>query len=704
MEMKTEITLTMEKTTNTPGSTAQAPVKPHTLDVADIVILTVYLVFVLAVGLWSMYRTKRNTVKGYFLAGRNMVWWPIGASLFASNVGSGHFIGLAGTGAASGIAVSAYEFNGMIIVILLAWCFLPIYIAAEVTTMPEYLRKRFGGQRIRLFIAILYLFIYIFTKISVDIYAGAVFIQQALRWDLYIAVIGLLAITTLYTVGGGLAAVIYTDALQTVIMLIGALVLMGFAFVKVDGYSGLQELYFHAIPSVRDLNTTCGLPRNDAFHIFRDPVTSDFPWPGVLIGMTIPSIWYWCTDQVIVQRSLSAKNLLHAKGGSLLAVYLKTLPVFIMVLPGMISRVLFTDEVACADADTCQRICGNKVGCSDIAYPKLVMELLPGGLRGLMMSVMIAALMSSLTSIFNSASTLFTIDIWHHIRPQSTEWELMIVGRVFVLVLVVLSVLWIPLVQMSQGGQLFQYIQSISSYLQPPVAIVFMTGCFWKRTNEMGAFWGLLTGILVGCTRMALDFIYPEPVCGQPDNRPLVTKYVHYLHFSIILSVFTLIVVVIISLSTKPPDLERISRLTWFTRFERTDSVVKQLDEAAPEMDSTTKQPEESKQHREDISNTGSITVSKDQPDDGEVYLEEDSSVSNASLSEDESVKKRSKLISFLLWFCGMDKKEETVNSPTSEALDNTNRFIENRHIRNFVNANLIVCLSAAVFLYGFFA
>ncbi|XP_060696971.1 sodium/myo-inositol cotransporter 2 [Hemiscyllium ocellatum] len=651
-----------------------------------------------------MYRTKRNTVKGYFLAGKNMVWWPIGASLFASNVGSGHFIGLAGTGAASGIAVSAYEFNGMIIVILLAWCFLPIYIAAEVTTMPEYLRKRFGGQRIRLFIAILYLFIYIFTKISVDIYAGAVFIQQALRWDLYIAVIGLLAITTLYTVGGGLAAVIYTDALQTVIMLIGALVLMGFAFVKVDGYSGLQELYFHAIPSIRDLNTTCGLPRNDAFHIFRDPVTSDFPWPGVLIGMTIPSIWYWCTDQVIVQRSLSAKNLLHAKGGSLLAVYLKILPVFIMVLPGMISRVLFPDEVACADADTCQRICGNKVGCSDIAYPKLVMELLPGGLRGLMMSVVIAALMSSLTSIFNSASTLFTIDIWHHIRPQSTEWELMIVGRVFVLVLVVLSVLWIPLVQMSQGGQLFQYIQSISSYLQPPVAVVFMTGCFWKRTNEMGAFWGLLTGILVGCTRMALDFIYPEPLCDQPDNRPLVTKYVHYLHFSIILSVFTLIVVVIISLSTKPPDLERISRLTWFTRFERTDSVVKQLDEAAPEMDSTTKQPEESKQHREDISNTGSITVSKDQLDDGEVHLEEDSSVSNASLSENISMKKRSKLISFLLWFCGMDKKEETVNSPTNEALDNTNVLHENPHMRNFVNANLIVCLSAAVFLYGFFA
>ncbi|XP_078415397.1 sodium/myo-inositol cotransporter 2-like [Cetorhinus maximus] len=633
-----------------------------------------------------------------------MVWWPIGASLFASNVGSGHFIGLAGTGAASGIAVSAYEFNGMFILILLAWFFLPIYIAAEVTTMPEYLLKRFGGQRIRLFIATLYLFIYIFTKISVDIYAGAVFIQQALRWDLYIAVIGLLAITTLYTVGGGLAAVIYTDALQTVIMLTGALILMGYAFIKVEGYSGLQELYFHAIPSIRDLNTTCGLPRNDAFHIFRNPATSDFPWPGVLIGMTIPSIWYWCTDQVIVQRSLSAKTLLHAKGGSLFAVYLKILPVFIMVLPGMISRVLFTDEVACADADTCRRICGNQIGCSDIAYPKLVMELLPGGLRGLMMSVMIAALMSSLTSIFNSASTLFTMDIWHHIRPHCSEWELMLVGRVFVLVLVVLSVLWIPLVQMSQGGQLFQYIQSISSYLQPPVAVVFMAGCFWKRTNEMGAFWGLFTGILVGCIRMALDFIYPEPLCGQPDDRPLVTKYVHYLYFSIILSVFTLIVVVIISLSTKPPDPERISRMTWFTRFERNNSVVGQAEEATHKIDSTMRQPEGDKLHQEEISNANNVTLSTDQPEDGEVHLEEVSNMSNSSLSVVESVKKRSKLITFVLWFCGMDKKEDTASAPTSNVLANNHLFSEEGHMHNFVNANLIVCLSAAVFLYAYFS
>ncbi|XP_072917169.1 sodium/myo-inositol cotransporter 2-like isoform X3 [Hemitrygon akajei] len=568
-----------------PGS---ALPEDKTLDVADIVVLVLYLLFVLAVGLWSMYRTKRNTVKGYFLAGKDMVWWPIGASLFASNVGSGHFIGLAGTGSASGIAVSAYEFNAMFILILLAWFFLPIYIAAEVNTMPEYLRKRFGGQRIRLFIAILYLFIYIFTKISVDIYAGAVFIQQALHWDLYIAVIGLLLITTLYTVGGGLAAVIYTDALQTVIMLIGALILMGY------------------------------------------------------------------------------------------------------------------DDVACADADTCQRICGNPIGCSDIAYPKLVMELLPGGLRGLMMSVMVAALMSSLTSIFNSASTLFTMDIWHHIRPHCSEWELMVVGRIFVLVLVVLSILWIPLVQISQGGQLFMYIQSISSNLQPPVAVIFMAGCFWRRANEMGAFWGLLLGILVGCCRMILDFIYPEPMCGQPDKRPLITKHVHYLHFSILLTVFTLITVVVISLCTAPPEPDKISRLTWFTRFDVTNSEASQSETVAPSLGE--KQSEGDNKNHEGISKRNQFTLSIEQCEEFKVDSEEITNMCHVSNSAGESEKQRSKLVSFLLWFCGMDKREEAESPAPTETPDHPQLHTEDSQKHYLINTSLIVCLSAAVFLYAYFA
>uniref|UniRef100_A0A8D2PD18 Sodium/myo-inositol cotransporter 2 n=1 Tax=Zosterops lateralis melanops TaxID=1220523 RepID=A0A8D2PD18_ZOSLA len=518
----------------------------QTLEPLDITVLVLYFLFVLAVGLWSMWKTQRSTVKGYFLAGGQMVWWPVGASLFASNVGSGHFIGLAGSGAASGIAATAYEWN------------VSEAPSAGVTTMPEYLRRRFGGKRIQIFLAVLYLFIYIFTKISVDMYAGALFIQQALHWDLYIAVAGLLAITAVYTVSGGLAAVIYTDALQTLIMLVGAVSLMAFSFIEVGGLEGLQAKYFDAIPSIRKENTSCGLPRKDAFHIFRDPVNSDLPWPGVLVGMTIPSLWYWCTDQVIVQRSLAAKNLSHAKGGSLMTSYLKILPLFMMVMPGMISRVLFPDLVACADPDICQKICGNPSGCSDIAYPKLVLELLPVGLRGLMMSVMIAALMSSLTSIFNSSSTIFTMDLWKHFRPRCSEWELMIVGRVFVLLLTVVSILWIPLVQAGQGGQLFIYIQSISSYLQPPVAMVFILGCFWKRANEKGAFWGLVVGLLLGVVRLVLDFIYPEPRCGEPDGRPAVVKYMHYLYFSMVLAAISTLTVLVVSLATEPPGPEMV--------------------------------------------------------------------------------------------------------------------------------------------------
>ncbi|XP_026859129.2 sodium/myo-inositol cotransporter 2 isoform X2 [Electrophorus electricus] len=657
-----------------PAPTKEDSQGPKSLPAADIAVLVVYFLLILAVGLWSMWKTKRSTVNGYFLAGKNMTWWPVGTSLFASNVGSGHFIGLAGSGAAAGIGPVAYEWNGMLMVLVLGWFFLPIYIASGVTTMPEYLQRRFGGKRIQIFIAILYLFIYIFTKISVDMYAGAVFIQQALGWDIYLAVVLLLVITAFYTVAGGLAAVIYTDAAQTLVMLMGALTLMGF---KVGGWQAVFDRYSSAIPSIRPPNTTCGIPREDAFHLFRDPLTSDLPWPGVLLGMSIPSMWYWCSDQVIVQRSLAAKNLLHAKGGSLLAAYLKVLPFFMMLLPGMISRILYPDEVACADPEACKKVCGNSVGCSDIAYAKLVMELLPSGLRGLMMAVLLAALMSSLTSIFNSSSTLFTMDLWRHMR-RASEWELMIVGRVFVLVLVVVSVLWIPLVQASQGGQLFIYIQSISIYLQPPVSVVFLMGCFWKRTNEKGAFWGLVLGLLVGLVRMILDFIYPVPQCYETDSRPDVIKYVHYLYFSIILSLFTLTVVVCISLTAEKPTEEQISRLTWFTRLD------------------PVQRSEADKEAAFHIPDPGTHETEK-----SSVNIEE---CPKDSSSINQNGKTPSKLKNILLWLCGMKQESGGENAPPSLPDTVVCSLEEDPRLRHVVNGNLIVCLSVAVFLIAYWA
>ncbi|KAH0626362.1 hypothetical protein JD844_001304 [Phrynosoma platyrhinos] len=359
---------------------------------ADIAVICCYFLAVIGVGLW------------------------IGASLFASNIGSGHFVGLAGTGAANGLAVAGFEWN--------------------VITMPQYLKKRFGGQRIRLYLSILSLFMYIFTKISVDMFSGAVFIQQALGWNIYVAVIALLIITTIYTVTGGLAALMYTDTVQTFVMISGAFVLMGFAFNEVGGYQGVFDKYMKALPrqtlsptpDLYNISASCYLPREDSFHMIRDAVTSDMPWPAVILGLSINSIWYWCSDQVIVQRCLAGKSLTHVKAGCILCGYLKLLPMFLMVMPGMISRILYPDEVACIIPEECRQICGTDVGCSNIAYPKLVVSLMPNGLRGLMLAVMLAALMSSLASIFNSSGTLFTMDIYNRMRPQACDKELLIVG------------------------------------------------------------------------------------------------------------------------------------------------------------------------------------------------------------------------------------------------------------------------------------
>ncbi|XP_043103567.1 sodium/glucose cotransporter 4 isoform X2 [Puntigrus tetrazona] len=560
--------------------------RTFTLEAADIAVVVIYFVFVLAVGIWSSVRANRGTVGGYFLAGRSMTWWPIGASLMSSNVGSGLFIGLAGTGAAGGLAVGGFEWNvrqtnqsssyklsAAWVLIALGWIFVPVYISAGVVTMPEYLRKRFGGQRIRIYMSVLSLILYIFTKISTDIFSGALFIQVSLGWDLYVSTVVLLVVTALYTIAGGLTAVIYTDALQTVIMVIGAFVLMFIAFDKIGWYEGLLVQYERAVPAITVPNTTCHLPRSDAFHIFRDPVTGDIPWPGLIFGLTVLATWVWCTDQVIVQRSLSAKNLSHAKGGSVLGGYLKVFPMFFIVMPGMISRALYPNEVGCVDPEECMKICGASVGCSNIAYPKLVVELMPVGLRGLMIAVMMAALMSSLTSIFNSSSTLFTMDIWKRIRPRASEIELMVVGRLFILLLVALSIVWIPVIQSANSGQLFDYIQAITSYLAPPITTVFIMAIFWGRINEQGAFWGLVVGLVVGTVRMIMEFVYGTPSCGKEDLRPALLKDVHYLYFALILLALTALIITAVSLCTAPIPEKHLVRLTWWTRHSKEERV-----------------------------------------------------------------------------------------------------------------------------------
>ncbi|XP_043833981.1 sodium/glucose cotransporter 5 isoform X3 [Dromiciops gliroides] len=521
------------------------------LNVADIIVIVVYFALNVAVGIWSSCRVNRNTLRGYFLAGRDMTWWPIGASLFASSEGSGLFIGLAGSGAAGGLAVAGFEFNATYVLLALAWVFVPIYISSELVTMPEYLQKRYGRSRIRMFLSIFSLLMSVFTKISIDLYAGALFVHICLGWNFYLSTGIMLVITALYTIA---------------------------AFDQIGGYNQLEEAYLRAVPNKTIPNTTCHLPRADAMHMFRDPSTGDLPWTGMTFGLTIMATWYWCTDQVIVQRSLSARNLNHAKAGSILASYLKMLPMGIIIMPGMISRALYPDDVGCVVTSECLRACGAEVGCSNIAYPKLVMELMPMGLRGLMIAVMMAALMSSLTSIFNSSSTLFTMDIWTKLRPQASERELLLVGRLVIVVLIGVSVVWIPVLQGSKSGQLFIYMQVVTSSLAPPITAIFVLGVFWNRANEQGAFWGLITGLVVGATRMILEFVYPEPPCGFPDNRPAVLNNFHYLHFSLLLFSITVSVVTAVSLLTPPPDESQIKNLTWWTLSK--DNLLEALPEA----------------------------------------------------------------------------------------------------------------------------
>ncbi|XP_061458783.1 sodium/glucose cotransporter 1-like isoform X2 [Rhineura floridana] len=614
-----------------------------------------------------MYSTNRGTVGGFFLAGRSMAWWPIGASLFASNIGSGHFVGLAGTGAASGIAIGGFEWNALVMVVILGWLFVPIYIKAGVVTMPEYLRKRFGGKRMQIYLSILSLFLYIFTKISADIFSGAIFIQQAMGLNIYVAIIILLTITALYTITGGLAAVIYTDTLQTFIMLVGSIILTAFAFQEVGGYDEFINRYMKAIPSiVSDENTTyperCYMPRPDAFQIFRDPINGDLPWPGLIFGLSILALWYWCTDQVIVQRCLSGKTMSHVKGGCILCGYLKLLPMFLMVMPGMISRILYTDEVACVVPVECMKACGTEVGCSNIAYPMMVVKLMPQGLRGLMLSVMLASLMSSLTSIFNSASTLFTMDIYTKIRKGAKERELMIVGRLFMLALIGVSIAWVPIVQSAQSGQLFDYIQSITSYLGPPIAAVFFLAIFCKRVNEQGAFWSLVIGLVIGLSRMIAEFAYGTGSCAKPSDCPAIICKVHYLYFAMILFAISIIIILSISFLTKPIDEVHLYRLCWTLR----NSKEKRIDLDADE--SETEEP----------------------TDKEETTPDEEGGCCMKAYN----------------WFCGLDSKEGPKMSKEEEEAMRQKLLDTGEHPcwKRVVNTNAIILLAVAVFCHGFFA
>ncbi|XP_023932969.1 sodium/glucose cotransporter 4 [Lingula anatina] len=618
----------------------------------DYLAITLYFVVVLSVGIWSICRARRSSVKDYFLAGRSVTWWPIGLSLFASNIGSEHFVGLAGTGSASGFAVIAFEWNAIILLLMLAWIFLPMYFASGIYTMPEYLSRRYGGQRLRIYLSVLALATYIFNNIS-----------------------------TL------LAYVERPNSVGT---------LADCTFIRVGGWEALYTKYMAAVPSsvlnqTFNITARCGFPREDAFHIFRDPAGMDYPWIGLMLRTSLVGMWYWCANQVIVQRSLAAKSITHAKGASILAGYLKIIPLFIMVMPGMIARVLFPDEVGCATPEACEAVCGNTAGCSNIAYPLLVLEVLPLGLRGLLLAVMMSAVVSTLTSTFNSASTVFTLDLWRRFRKRASDVETLIVSRIFVVILCVLGVLWMPIMQNAQGGQLFQYATAITGYLQAPTCAVFIMSAFWTRATEPGAFYGMLGGQLVGIVRFVLDFAYDEPSCGEPDTRPPIVSQIHYLYFAEIQIAVALCIAIPISYMTKPLPKERLAGLTFWTVKDKLQEHI-----ARANVTST------------NLEYIGSEANVKDVSEDKVTFEVENSGSDEQENGLDLDIKKREEAPepSWRLWLrslCGLPPKG------SAQAHHHSLKLVpmsldETPFWRRITNMNAVVILVVLGFLYGFFA
>lgn len=509
----------------------------------------------LAVVVWWSSR-KQDTTKDYFLAGRNIGFFAIGASLFASNIGSEHIVGLAGQGTSSGMAMAHWELHAWVM-ILLAWVFVPFYYRSGVYTMPEFLERRFNSTA-RWILSLVSLFAYVITKVSVTVYAGAMVFETLLPemsltiigttvGPFWIGAIATVVLTGIYTVFGGLRAVLYTDTAQAVILLLGSFFITYFGLSKLGGWGELI--------SVCKTNA-------DQFALWRPMSDPDFPWLGIMIASPVVGIWYWCTDQYIVQRTLAAKNLKSARRGAIWGAFLKVWPVMIFLVPGLIGYALHQKGVEGFAIPT-----EDGVIKGDMVFPTMVSSLLPVGLRGLVVGGLLAALMSSLSSLFNSCSALFTIDIYKKLHPTASEAWLVHIGRMATGVIVVLGLLWIPIMPLIAGGGLYRYLQSVQGYLAPPITAVFLLGLFCKRINAKGAVAGLVVGFIAGMAKLVIQGMAGANMFTDGTMLYNIGNY-NFLYASGWLLVISVLVIVAVSLLTKPPSLEQIKNLTYSTATE----------------------------------------------------------------------------------------------------------------------------------------
>ena len=509
------------------------------LETLDWIVLGIYFLALIAVAVWVVLQKNKNT-EDYFLAGRNVGWFVIGASIFASNIGSEHVVGLAGTGFESGTPMAHYELHAWI-VLLLGWLFLPFYIRSGAFTMPEFLEKRFDS-RSRWFLSVFSLLAYVLTKVSVTIYAGGIVVSELLGIPFWYGAIGVVVFTGIYTVVGGMKAVIYTETLQTIVLILGSVVITYLGLQQVGGWDELQD-------TVRAVSP-------DHFNMWRPMSDPDFPWTGLLIGGTIVGIWYWCTDQYIVQRTLAAHNIKIGRRGAIFGAYLKLLPILIFLIPGIIAFALSIQNPEVFAIEKADR-----------AFPMLVKTLLPVGLKGLVAGGLMAALMSSLASVFNSCSTIFTIDIYKKLKPKKSETELLTTGKIATAIIVVLGIVWIPIMERIGGGVMYQYLQNVQSYIAPPVTAVFLLGIIWKRVNAQAAISTLVAGLVLLVLRLSSEIYYQADISAGAvqDNLMYGFATINFAHMAIFMFLFSVALCISVSLATSPPDYKRISGLSFGT-------------------------------------------------------------------------------------------------------------------------------------------
>jgi solute:Na+ symporter, SSS family len=550
------------------------------LTMLDWTIIGGYFSMLFGVAWWVVGKNK-ETADDFFLAGRNLSWWVVGASIFASNIGSEHVVGLAGSGATDGVAMAHYELHAWCL-LMLAWVFVPFYARSRIFTMPEFLERRFSVAS-RYLLSIVSLITFVLSKIAVGIFAGGVVFSTLLpevQIDIgsfhmdsfWVGSIAVILLTGLYTMLGGMRAVAYNDAIQCIVLLLGSASLTIYGLIQLGGWQELRSI--------------CG---SDMFNLWKplipagmtgtwEPVKESgrmawyfndyFPWLGMLFCAPIIGLWYWCTDQYIVQRVLGASDETNARRGSIFAAFLKLLPVYLFIIPGLIAFALAKSgklpglaEMIGADGKAVAHT-------AQAAFPLLVKYLLPPGLRGLVVAGLLSALMGSLAGVFNACATLFTVDLYEKWKPKATQQEIVRMGRMATSVMVVIALAWIPVIQGAHG--LYSYLQSVQGYLAPPVFIIFFLGVFFKRLNAHGCFWAMTIGFAIGLARLAIDTPVTLGLPGfehgyAPGSFLWIVNNIYFQYFSVLIALICAVVMIVVSFATARPDQKKICGLAFGT-------------------------------------------------------------------------------------------------------------------------------------------